>query len=56
MILRRYILTELVFNLKWYDHIIKGDDGTFKGCITPMVNLGAYQFKNLNTGEITPEY
>ena len=55
MILVQDLLTELGFNLKLSEHIIKEDDGPFKGYTTPMVNLSAYIFKDLNTGKITPE-
>ena len=41
--------------LKLSEHVIEGDDGTFNGSTTPMVDLGAYIFKCLNTGKIAPE-
>ena len=44
------LLTELVLNLKFSEHVIEADDGTFKGCTTHVVDLGAYVFKDLNTG------
>ena len=53
IILVQEILTELRLNLKSSDHVIKADDGTFKGSKTPMVDLGMYEFKDLNTGKIT---
>ena len=55
MISGRYLLTELGFNLKVSDHIIEAYGGTFKGPTTPMVDLGTYDLKILNKGEITPE-
>ena len=55
MILGINILTELVFNLKFSDHVIEADDKPFKGYTTPMVDLGTYAFKNLNTGTIKPK-
>ena len=55
VILVQDLFIELVLNLKFPEHIIKADDGTFKGSTTPMVDLGTYIFKILNTGEITPE-
>ena len=55
MILGLYILTELGLNLKFSEHIIEADDGPFKGSTTPMVELGTYLFKYLNTKKITPE-
>ena len=35
--------------------MIETDDGDFKGSTELMVDLGTYEFKDLNTGEITPE-
>ena len=55
MILARDLLTELGLNVKISEHVIKLDDGSFIGYTAPMVCLGAYVFKDLNTGEITPE-
>ena len=55
MILVQDILTELGLNLKFSDHFIKVDYGNFKGSTTLMVYLGTYEFKILNTGEITPK-
>ena len=54
IILGRYILTELGLNLNFSKHIIKADYGTLKGSTPPMVDLGKYQFKYLNTGKIKP--
>ena len=42
-------------NLKFSEHVIEADDGTFKVSLTPMVGLGRYVFKYLNTGGNTPE-
>ena len=53
MILGRYLLTALWLNLKFSDHIIEADYGTFKGSTTPTVDLGTYESKDLNTGNIT---
>ena len=55
MILGRYVLTESELILKFSEHVIKSDDGPFNGSTTPMVDLGKYIFKDLNTGKITPE-
>ena len=49
MILGRYLLTELGLNLKFSEHVIKADDGPFKGSTAPMVDFGTYIFKDLNT-------
>ena len=55
MILGRDILTELGLNLKFSEHVIEADDGPFNGSTMPMVDLGTYIFKDLNTGKFTPE-
>ena len=55
MILGRDWLTELGLNLKFSEHVIKADDGPFKGSTETMVDLGTYIFKNINLGEIKPE-
>ena len=55
MILGRYYLTELGLHLKSSKHVIKADDGTFKGYVATIFDLGAYIFKDLNIGEIKPE-
>ena len=50
MILGWYLLTELGLNLKLYEHVIKAVDGPFIGFATPVVDLGRYISKKLNTG------
>ena len=55
MMLVRDLSTELVFNLELSEHVIEAFDGNFKGSTTPMVDLGTYEFKDLNTGIITPK-
>ena len=55
IILGRDILTKIGLNLKLSEHVIKTDDETFKGLVAPMVDMGTYQFKDLNIGKITPE-
>ena len=52
MILGRYIRTELGLNLKLSDHVIEAYDRYLKGSTEPMVYLGTYEFKYLNTGKI----
>ena len=54
MILARDILTELLLNLKYSKHVIEEYDGPFMGATAPMIGLGAYLFKDLNTGIIKP--
>ena len=55
MMLVRDLSTELVFNLELSEHVIEAFDGNFKGSTTPMVDLGKYEFKDLNTGNFIPE-
>ena len=55
MIIGWDISIKLVLNLKLSEHVIKVDDGHVKGYTTPMVDLGTYEFKYLNTGETAPE-
>ena len=55
MILGRDILKALGLNIKLSDNAIESGDGPFKGLKSPMVYLGAYEFKDLETGKITPE-
>ena len=55
MILGRYLLTALGLNLKFSDCVIEADDEAFKGSTSSMVDLGTYEFKYLNTGNIRPD-
>ena len=55
MIVDRDISTTVVLNLKLCEHIINIDDGALKGLTSPMIDLGNYTFKGLNTGKIKPE-
>ena len=54
IILGRDILTELGLNIKFSGHVIEAYYRTFKESRAPMVDLGTYKFKYLDTGEITP--
>ena len=38
-----YLLTELGLNLELSDHVIKADNGHFKGSKTPIIDLGTYR-------------
>ena len=49
------LIIPLVLNLKLSDHVIDADDGPLKGYTAPMVDVGTYEYKYLNTGNITPE-
>ena len=33
----------------------ESDDGNLEGSTTPMVDMGMYELKHLNTGKITPK-
>ena len=55
MILNRDILTELVLHLNLSDQVIESHDGPFKEFLAPLVDMGAYEFKDFEIGKITPE-
>ena len=55
MILGRDILKTLGLNLKLFYYVIESDYGYFKELTPHMVDLGMYEFKYLNIGNITPE-
>ena len=55
MILCKYILTALGIDLKLFEHVTKADDGPLKCTTYPMVDLGTYEIKYLNTEKSTPE-
>ena len=55
MILGRDMFTASVSNQKLSEHIIKADVGPLKELILPVVDFSTYKFKDLNTGEVTPE-
>ena len=42
-------------NLKLSENFVKADDEPFSGSIAPIVDLGTYVFKDLNTGKFTTE-
>ena len=52
MILGRCLLIELGLDLKFSENIIEADNGPFNGTATPVVDLGTYIFKDLNTGKL----
>ena len=45
MILAIYLLIELGLNLKFPEHIIKGDDRPFEWCTSPTIYLGMNELK-----------
>ena len=54
MMLGKDLLIHLVLNLKFSYHVIETNCGPLKGFTEPMVDMGTYECKYLNTGEITP--
>ena len=55
MILGIVLLSVLGLNIKLLDHFIEENDGPVKASNAPMVDMGTYEFKDLNTGKITTE-
>ena len=55
IILGRDLLTELGLNIKISYHVIESDDVPFKEYTPPMVDIGTYEFKDIEAGKITPE-
>ena len=49
MIIGRYILKLLGVNLKLSEHVIEAYYRPLKGPMTPMVDMGTYAYKILNT-------
>ena len=47
MILGKDLLTALGLDIKFSENIIIGGDGTYKGCLAPMVDVSNYDFKPL---------
>ena len=54
-ILGRDLLSALFFNKRLCDHVIEAENGPLKVLTSPMVDMGTYEFKDLNTGTITPK-
>ena len=55
IILDRYLLIALRLHLNSYEYVIEAGDGPLKGSTALMIDLGAYEFKYLNTGGDKPE-
>ena len=49
IILRQYLLIELLLNLNLSEHVPEAYDGNFNGSTTPTIDFGTYIFKCLNT-------
>ena len=47
IILGRYLLTALVLDLKFSGSIIVGGEGSYEGCLEPMVYVGNYDYAPL---------
>ena len=54
MILGTDLLTELGLNIKFSECVIEADYGPLKGSTALMFDMSTYEFKNLNTGNVTP--
>ena len=55
MILCRYPFTALLLDIKLSYHVIEAYEKPFKGSKAPIVDMGTYEFKGLNSGKITSE-
>ena len=51
---QRYI-NSIGKHFKIYEHVMERGGGMFEGLTSPMVDFGAYEFKYINTGKISPE-
>ena len=49
------IWSELRLNFKVSEHVIKAGNKPLKGSTATTVDLGTYDFRDSNTGKITPE-
>ena len=47
MIIGKDLLTALGLDLKFYDSVIIGVEGPYKGCLSPMVDISNYDFKSI---------
>ena len=52
MIFGRYLLTSLRLNLKFYEYVIEAYYEPFKGSLSSMLDLGKYEFKDLDMGKL----
>ena len=55
IILCKYISTALGIDIKLSENFSKANDGPLKGSSAPMIDLGTYEIKYLNTDKSTPE-
>ena len=55
MILGRDLLTSLGLDLNFYENVIIGGEGTYKGCSVPMVDIRNYNFKSITGKTVKPE-
>ena len=52
IIIGRYILISLLLNINFSKRVIEAGGGPLKGYTSPMIYLGEYKFKYLNTVKI----
>ena len=55
MILGRDLLTALGLDIKFYENVILGREGPYKGCLAPMVNVNKYNFNIITSKTVKPE-
>ena len=55
MILGRDLLTSLGMDLKFYENVIIGGEGPYKGCSVPMFDIRNYNFKSITGKTVKPE-
>ena len=54
-ILDRYLLTQLLFNIRLSHYFIESYDGPYKGSTAIMVDLGTYEFTDSERGKNSPK-
>ena len=47
MIIYIYLITSLVIDIKFSEHVTSGGVGPYKGCTEPMVDVNNYHFRSI---------
>ena len=55
IILGRDLLIALVLDLKFSENFIIGGEGTYEGCLSPMVDVSNYEFIYIIDKTVKPE-
>ena len=55
MILGRDLLNAMGMDLKFYDNVVIGGEGPYKGCSSPMVDVSYYNFTYITDKTVKPE-